>query len=321
MWIWEVDQTFSGNIQTIISQGKQLGLDGFIVKAHDGSTVWSQFGQVIAPLKAAGFTVAAWGYVYANDVSGESAAAQTVIDLGADWYILDAEQSFDNQSTAATDLCTAIRSRNPKLIMGYAPFAFPNDHPNFPYAEFSRSCNVCLPQIYWSDFGITPSAAVSQSFTELHSFGLPLAPIGQTYGSVTGTEIHEFAQSVSSLGGVGISFWDFQSANSKQLQAIGQIQGFSSGNSSKSQVPAASKSGADATSTRAGGEYFVKGMPQDVQLNDWFYGAVSDLLTRGIVTAYQDGLFKPDEAITRAQAADWLNRLRIYLQQQGGKIG
>ncbi len=57
------------------------------------------------------------------------------------------------------------------------------------------------------------------------------------------------------------------------------------------------------------------GMPTDAKESDWFYGAAHDLLARGIVTAYRDGLFKPDEAISRAQATDWLNRLRIYLEK------
>ena len=62
-------------------------------------------------------------------------------------------------------------------------------------------------------------------------------------------------------------------------------------------------------------------LPTDVQSNDWFYGAVKDLLALNIVTAYQDGLFKPDESITRAQATDWLNRLRHYLEQNSAIKG
>ncbi|MCY0892121.1 MAG: S-layer homology domain-containing protein [Acidibacillus sp.] len=333
MWIWEVDQTFGGNVDTMISQGKQMGLSGFLVKAHDGSTVWPQFKEVLGPLKAAGFTVAAWGYVYGNDVLGESTAAQTVIDMGADWYVLDAEQSFDGQADAATQLCTIIRSHYPHLIMGYSPFAFPSDHQTFPYAEFSRFCDVCLPQIYWGEFAMTPEAAVSQSFSELQEYKLPFAPIGQAYGSVTGSQIEEFAQAVHAQGGQGISFWDLQSANSMQLQAVGQIEQFPAPRAAtmpvagapiapQSKVPVATAPRGPidtVTPTHIGASYYVSGMPADVKPNDWFYGAVSDLLSRGIITAYKDGLFKPDEGITRAQAADWLNRLRIYLEQQTGK--
>ncbi len=306
LWIWEISQSLGGNIESIVSLGKDLGVSGFLVKAHDGRAVWPQFQQVLGPLKQAGFLVGAWGYVYSSDIAGEADAAQTVIDAGADWYVFDGESSFNGAAAAADQLGGMIRRKNPNLTIGYAPFALPNDHPNFPYAEFSKYCEVCLPQVYWSEFGISAAEAVTESVHQLSGFGLPIAPIGQAYGSATSASIGQFAASARAHDCVGVSFWDLQSANTRQLQAVKNIREFVT-------VPTGAQAGnpqAAGNATALGG-----GMPADVKESDWYYGAVHDLLGRGIVTAYRDGLFKPDEAISRAQATDWLNRLRIDLEK------
>lgn len=336
LWIWEVDQTQGGDVSAIARLGKQLGLTGFIVKSHDGVDVWPQFAQVCQPLQSYGFAVLAWGYVYGVDPLGEARAAQVSITAGADAYIIDAESGYDGKPDAARTLSLTLREQNPKLTLGFAPFAFPVDHPTFPYATFAEYCDVCLPQVYWGEFALQPTDAVTQAFSQLAPYKIALAPVGQAYGAVTGVEIEQFAATAQSLGAQGISFWDAQSAVSRQLQAIRQIRAFGPPAGApptpvttaplpppQTHLPASPAPAPRAVSPtdhsrraverpRAlQGEYK---MPSDVQKNDWFYGAVKDLLGMGVITAYQDGLFKPDEPITRAQAADWLNRLRIYLE-------
>lgn len=42
---------------------------------------------------------------------------------------------------------------------------------------------------------------------------------------------------------------------------------------------------------------------KDVQSNDFFYEAINSLHARNIITGYEDGTFRPNETVTRAQAA------------------
>jgi len=220
LWIWEVAQTACGNPTLIAELGKKLGMTGFIIKAHDGTTVWPQFAQVVGPLKKAGLAVIAWGYVYGVDPIAETRAAQVGIDAGADAYIIDAESGYEGKPEAARTLASALRLRNRKLTIGYAPFAFPSEHPTFPYAEFSTYCDVCLPQIYWADFVMPVLHATEKCYAELGHYGLPIAPIGQSYGASTQQEIEQFGVITRSKEATAISFWDAQSASSRQLQAI-----------------------------------------------------------------------------------------------------
>ncbi|MCY0875346.1 MAG: S-layer homology domain-containing protein [Firmicutes bacterium] len=338
LWIWEVDQTQGGDVTAIANLGKRLGLTGFIVKSHDGTDVWPQFARVCKPLQAMGFAVVAWGYVYGTDPVAEAKAAQVGIAEGADAYVIDAETGYEGQPDAAHTLCTTLRAHNPTLTIGFSPFALPEDHPTFPYAAFASLCDVCLPQVYWGEFGLSATDAVHQSFSQLATYKLPIAPVGQAYGPVSAGQIEQFATAAKALGATGISFWDAQSADSRQQQAIRNITTFgpppgpptappapTPTHSSQMTPPVPSRtapSPAHPTTgvpSRATGPHSgpLRGeikMPADVHKNDWFHGAVQDLLTIDVITAYQDGLFKPDEPITRAQAADWLNRLRIYLE-------
>lgn len=48
---------------------------------------------------------------------------------------------------------------------------------------------------------------------------------------------------------------------------------------------------------------------RDVSKNGWYYSAISSAVARGYVDGYADGTFRPDQAITRQEAAVWLDRL------------
>ena len=46
-----------------------------------------------------------------------------------------------------------------------------------------------------------------------------------------------------------------------------------------------------------------KSMFKDVPNDHWAVKAIEELAERGIIKGYPDGIFKPDEPITRAEAA------------------
>ena len=310
LWIWELDHTLGGDLEKIAALGHTLGITGWVIKAHDGATIWPQFATAYGPLTSAGFNVAAWGYVYGDDPIGEAAAAQSALKAGAKWYVFDAEDTYTSKTAQAVQFGHLLKQAASSTVIGYTSFAFPNEHPGIPFQEFSTFCDVVLPQIYWADFAMNVNTAVTESFSQLKPYGLPIAPIGQAYGTCTARDILLFAQRAQQLGAQGISFWDAQSASSAQLRAISQVH-----------VPGSS-SFANPAPTGAANTRLATGptqaihvtVPSDVAKGDWYYGAVMDLLERNIITVYPDGQFRPNEPVTRAQAADWLHRLRVNLE-------
>lgn len=228
IWIWQVPQCEGGNVQAIIQTAKTAGIQALIVKAHDGTSMWSQFSKsLIDALHSAGLSVGAWGYCYGKDPSGEASCASETYNLGADFYVADVEVEFDSGSmwNTAETLISSIKAKANGKPVGYTSFALPQFHPGFPFAVFSKYADFTMPQVYWDDMQLTPITALNECIAYYEKYGVPIIPIGQSYGPVTPTQISQFINVCSGL--TGYSFWDYQHATTQIWEAVsnGKIQG------------------------------------------------------------------------------------------------
>ena len=226
MWIWELQNCLGGDVAAIVSKAKDLGLSGLIVKAWDGASYWSQIEKIIGPAHAAGLLVAGWGYSYGTNIPGEVAAMEKAIKAGADWLIIDAEVEYENVSgrVRAISLFNALAaSPAGNATIGFSSFAFPESHPGFPWDVFAGHCQVNLAQIYWGEFKLSPDAALARCLSQNAKYGLPVAPVGQCYGTITPAEITAFGAAAKTAGCSGLSFWSWQHAADTMFQAIKDI--------------------------------------------------------------------------------------------------
>jgi hypothetical protein len=49
---------------------------------------------------------------------------------------------------------------------------------------------------------------------------------------------------------------------------------------------------------------------KDVPETHWAYKAIEELAEKGIINGYEDGTFKPNEPVTRAEIATIISRLK-----------
>ncbi len=223
MWIWELQNCLGGNVVAIVAKVKDLGLSALIVKAWDGANYWSQIEKIIGPAHAAGILVAGWGYSYGTNIPGEVAAMEKAIKAGADWLIIDAEVEYENVGgrVRAINLFNALAaSPSGNASIGFSSFGLPDSHPGFPWDVFASHCQVDLPQVYWGEFKLAPDVALARSLSQNAKYGLPVAPVGQCYGTVTPEEITAFGVAVRAAGCPGINFWSWQHATDAMLAAI-----------------------------------------------------------------------------------------------------
>lgn len=225
IWIWQLSQV--GNAAAVIEKAKDLGLTGILIKGWDSGNFREQINTITGPAKAAGLIVGVWGYSYGNNPEGEAAAAKKAVAAGADWLVVDAEVEYEQRlgSTQALQLGKALRAAvGQSFPIGYTSFAIPSYHPIFPYSEFSSWCNITLPQVYWGSFRMPVAKAFSLTLSGMKSYGLPVAPVGQSYGPALPKDIVLFGDLAAAAGLPGISYYDWQHATSEQLRAVGQAR-------------------------------------------------------------------------------------------------
>lgn len=286
-WIWNIASTFNGDIDEIIDRIKQMNFRGVIVKSHDADRIWFQFRDTIKAFKNAGLIVGAWGYHYGDNVEGEANAAINALDLGADWYVIDAEIQYEGKSYQASQLGYLLREKYPNAVIGYSSFPFVNVHTAFPYKEFSSFCNVALPQIYWGDLQPTVDVCIAKTFEYYKEFNLPIAPAGQTYISSGGyvptdADYETFEEECKKRDIAGVNFWSLQSATYDMLNSVAKM------------------------------DFLVKEDEQEEsnvveELSD----AVKKAVSVGIFTQDENGNVRPNEALTREQFAIVLDRLGV----------
>ena len=241
-WIWQMPMTQThlgvADVQGVIDYEVSMGMQWITVKCGDGGSVWSQFNaDVVTRAHAAGLKIFGWAYAYGNNVSGEINVALNALGLGADGFIIDAEAEYEalaNNATAATNYCQGVRTVYPNRFLAHAPFPYLDLHPGFPYATFGYYCDAVMPQDYWGALGTTPENVVVQmnnrwrTWQAIHPASVkPLVPLGQSYASVTGTEITRFLNALvtntpmATAGGYkGVSFWDAQERTADMDAAI-----------------------------------------------------------------------------------------------------
>jgi hypothetical protein len=223
IWIWELDR--SGPVDQVVSQAVSLGLAGLIVKGWDGAAFWPQIGEVAKGAHAAGLIVCAWGYSYGRDPAGEAVAARQAVAAGADWLVIDAEAEYEGAAgpAMADGLKAAFQGQFGHAVpIAYTSFGLPEYHSGFPFASFAW-CSVALPQVYWGEWGLSAVPALTSSLAGYRRFGLPVAPVGQLYGSVAARDIMSFLQVAANASCPGVSFFNWQEAGPGNLAAVGVL--------------------------------------------------------------------------------------------------
>ena len=224
LYVWEVSA--SGGIDALIAQARAMKMAGLNIKAFDGSSAWPQFSASAAAVKAAGLRLGAWGYTYGSNLLQTAEAAKAAVTAGAEYVIFDAEVEFEapTGTTDAAMLGSHVRALMPDVTIGYTTFALPDDHAQFPYAQFSQWCDFAMPQVYWADAGMQPQAMLAASVQQLSGFGKRIFPVGQAYPAATTVEVAEFGAACAERWIEGVSWWDAQSSTAELRAAVAQVE-------------------------------------------------------------------------------------------------
>jgi hypothetical protein len=227
MWIWYISDSEKGNVASIIARAHAADVTTVFIKSSDGSTnYWSQFSsQLVEELRAGGLKVCAWQYVYGTNPTGEADLGIRAVKTGAECLVIDAEAEYEGHYGAAQTYIKTLRAAvGPVYPIGLASFPYVDYHEAFPYSVFlgPEGAQFNAPQMYWKDIGTSVANVFGHTYEENLIYGRLVAPLGQTYGGPSTTELVDFRSLAHAYGAGGLSFWDWQETTSTGWTALAQ---------------------------------------------------------------------------------------------------
>jgi hypothetical protein len=224
MWIWYVSRSSGGSLSAIVSTAHRYGITTLMIKAGDGSAVWSQFNRsLVSSLHAAGIRVCAWQYVYGSYPRVEAQVGAAAVHAGADCLIIDAETEYEGKYVAAQTYLTTLRSLiGASFPVALAGFPYVDFHPAFPYSVFlgPGGAQYNTPQMYWRDIGTSVDNVYAHTFQFNRVYGRTIAPLGQVYNNPPPSQIVRFRMVSRTYGAPGASWWDWQEASPAGWRAL-----------------------------------------------------------------------------------------------------
>jgi hypothetical protein len=180
LWIWYFAYT-GFTAQQIAEQCVQDGIGYVLIKSGQDGSYWStRYNEAnLREFTSRGITVFGWPYMTPNDIPNSiNAAVQAAQVPGSSGIILDVEVEWEGTSPSqyaqsARDLCNGIRQGAPGVFLGYTSFGWIGYHSNLPFADFDATCgDAFMPQVYWSDRGVSWSYGYNQAVQMLNAAGL-----------------------------------------------------------------------------------------------------------------------------------------------------
>jgi hypothetical protein len=227
MWIWQLERSEAGNPAAIAARARASGISTVFVKSSDGPrNRWSQFNpRLVQALHENGIRACAWQFVYGNDPIGEASLGADAVADGADCLVIDAESAYKGKYAAAQRFMTALRAAvGPDYPIGFTSFPYVDYHATVPYSVFlgPGGAQANLPQVYWRDIGGSVEAVSARTLVQNRIYGVPLAPIGQTYQDPPAGEFARFRSLWAAYGAGGLSWWSWQETNASEWAALAQ---------------------------------------------------------------------------------------------------
>jgi len=245
MWIFEPEKTENGDVAAIVAKAKAAGLSHLYVRT--GSS-WNGFyagpflDQILPAAHAANLLVYGWDFPRLIDVKADVERAEAAIDYRApgkhriDGFSADIETRSEGTvitGEAAAAYGKALRDTVGSNFPLIATVPRPSPFQSYPYAQVVESFDAVAPMVYW--LNRQPDTDVTGAIRDLAQFGKPVFPIGQAYdgapeGGRAGVpppeELWRFMRFAQGGGAQGVSFWSWQSANSKAWAAITEAEEF-----------------------------------------------------------------------------------------------
>ena len=103
----------------------------------------------------------------------------------------------------------------PAYPLGFTSFPYVDYHPRLPYSVFlgPGGAQANLPQVYWKAIGGTVDAVSAKTVAQNRIYGVPIAPLGQSYDAPKAADLRRFRALWAGYGAGGLSWWSWQATS------------------------------------------------------------------------------------------------------------
>lgn len=225
MFIWIIRNCHNGSVNEILKIADRANYSHVLIKIANGiysyNYDWERKIDLVPPLiqalKSKGIQAWGWHYLF-GDQPGQEAqkAISRIRELGVDGYILDAEGHYKGKYNAAKTFMSQLKAEIKDIPVGLSSYRYPSLHPQLPWDEFLKKCDLNMPQVYWMN-AHNPGAQLAKSVAEFRNltYKPPIFPTGAAYTEFGWTprvsEVKEFMQKAKAMNLPGVNFWEWSS--------------------------------------------------------------------------------------------------------------
>ncbi len=243
LWLQRLSACEQGDLAVIVARAAAAGLSHVIVKVADGADLVNAADAADAAepadpalalterLTQAGIDVWGWQSLYGDRPAFKGGfvdayhqhEAQTAADrvqvlraAGLRGLVLEARGEYERipeRARKAAEFMRQLRARWPDLPLALSSWRAPAAHPRFPWAEFRQSCDLDLPQVFWTgQHGVATRSleAALRQFTALEP-ARPLAAAGPGFFEANWrpapSDLAEFVETAARLGLSAVNLW------------------------------------------------------------------------------------------------------------------
>jgi hypothetical protein len=223
MFIWKIQECHNGDISEIIRKSVRSNYSHVLVKVANGiysyNFDWEKKIDLVPPLiqalKNEGIQAWGWHYLFGDQPYEEAQKAISRIrGLGLDGYALDAEGHYKGKYNAAKTFMSQLTAAITDIPIALSSYRYPAYHPQLPWNEFLKKCDLNMPQVYWMHAN-NPGAQLKKCINQFQNlqYTPPIFPTGPActeHGwTPTIPEIVEFMDTAKQLNLAGVNFWEW----------------------------------------------------------------------------------------------------------------
>lgn len=223
MFIWKIKNCHNGDISEILRRSVEANYSHVLIKVANGiysyNYDWEKKLDLVPPLvkalKSEGIQAWGWHYLF-GDQPGQEAqkAISRIRELGVDGFVLDAEGHYKGKYNSAKTFMSQLKSAITDIPIALSSYRYPSYHPQLPWDEFLKKCDINMPQVYWMHAN-NPGAQLKKSIAEFKNmkYTPPIFPTGAAFSEwgwkPLVTEVTAFMQKAKDLKLPGVNFWEW----------------------------------------------------------------------------------------------------------------